>query len=189
VGYARAHIVDVNVTPYYHCVSRCVRRAYLCGADPLTGRSFDHRRQWIERRIFYLAKHFSIGVCAYAVMSNHVHIVLRVEEQLASSLSDDEIIDRWRAVYAVPDNFDRRPDRDALIALWRSRLSSISWFMRSLNEPLARMANKEDDCTGRFWEGRFKSQALLDWKAVIRCMAYVDLNPVRAGIAKQVDRL
>jgi hypothetical protein len=132
---------------------------------------------------------------AYAVMSNHFHIVLRSDPQQAWTWSDREVAERWLSLF--PGSISNRDNpaciERATLALLgnaerldvlRQRLGSISWFMRALNEPIARMANREDGCTGRFWEGRFKCQALLDEQAVLSCMAYVDLNPVRAGMCK-----
>ena len=195
---ARSQQVSLSETPYYHCISRCVRRAYLCGDDPVSGRNFDHRKQWLVIRIKELAARFAIDVCAYAVMSNHYHLVLHVDLADAESWSDEEVIKRWTALF--PSNgklietlYLNRKSKTAQKQLhkkieeWRSRLSDISWFMRCLNESIARRANREDECSGRFWEGRFKSQALLDEKALVTCMAYVDLNPVRAGITDALD--
>ncbi|WP_191602412.1 transposase [Marinomonas algicola] len=191
---ARSQQVSLSDTPYYHCISRCVRRAFLCGEDSVTGKSFEHRRGWIEARILFLAQLFSIDICAYAVMSNHLHIVLHVDEKQAKNWSTHEVLRRWHALHkgtlftqqyvrgdTMPDYAIELAERSA--EAYRERLSDISWFMRELNEPIARQANVEDGCTGRFWEGRFKSQALLDEASVLACMAYVDLNPIRANIA------
>ena len=100
---ARYRLVDTATTPYYHCISRCVRRAFLCGRDRFTGKNFDHRKQWILDRIQFLSSVFAIDVCAYAIMSNHFHLVLYVDVQSAQDWSSDEVIDRWLSLYKGPN--------------------------------------------------------------------------------------
>jgi len=186
--------VSLEDTPYYHCISRCVRRAFLCGTDAVTGFDFSHRRQWIVDRIKLLCTVFAVDLCAYAIMSNHYHIVIRIDAEQIKTWSNEEVARRWMQLFSGPllmHQYLGNADLTAaelesvadLLATWRERLSDLSWFMRCLNEPIARMANAEDHCKGRFWEGRFKSQALLDARAVLACMAYVDLNPIRAAMA------
>ncbi len=125
-------------------------------------------------------------------MSDHTHVVLRIDPSLPARWSDEEVALRWARLTrtlepARPAHIEARvrrlvckPDRLDEI---RRRLGDLSWFMRFLNECIARQANAEDRCSGRFWEGRFKCQALLDEASVLACMAYVDLNPIRAGMA------
>jgi hypothetical protein len=176
---------------WIHVISRCVRKAYLCG-----GRDgkWEYRRQWIEDRLKELTGVFAVEVAAYAVMSNHVHAVVRMLPEAASAWSAREVVERWLVVFGK--NAERmvvNGERDPVIehlaqnAAWvaerRARLADLSWFMRAFKEPLARRANAEDQCSGRFWEGRYASVPLLDQAAVIACMAYVDLNPVRARMA------
>ena len=196
---SRKTLVSLDATPYYHCVSRCVRRAFLCGDDTLTGNSYEHRRQWIQDRLLALADIFAIDIAAYAIMSNHYHLVLHIDRDTATNWSAAEVIEQWQRLFkgsVLSQRYSQqeklsRAEQDALnqqISEWRERLMSISWFMRCLNEPIARAANKEDNATGRFWEGRFKSQALLDEKALAACMAYVDLNPIRARMAKSPEQ-
>jgi len=190
---ARKTQISLEDTTYYHCIARCVRKAYLYGEDHVTGKNYEHRKQWILDRLSVLSDMFSINIAAYAIMSNHYHLVLHVDVQQAESWSDEEVIKRWLTLFkgvAVIDLYrqgliesDAQMDLvESTVAQWRERLTDISWYMRCLNEHIARLANKEDNCKGRFWEGRFKSQALLDETALLTCMAYVDLNPIRAGI-------
>ncbi|MCL9775476.1 transposase [Vibrio methylphosphonaticus] len=195
---ARSTQVSLQDTAHYHCISRCVRRAFLCGEDAYSGKSFEHRRLWLVERMRLLSQVFAIDVCAYAIMSNHYHLVLHVNTALAESWSHQEVAQRWTTLYKAPLLVSRWLGCElkskaeinktlALIGEWRERLTDISWFMRNLNEFVAREANKEEGCKGRFWEGRFKSQALLDEKALLSCMAYVDLNPVRADMAQSLE--
>jgi hypothetical protein len=196
---ARSRQISLQDTPYYHVVSRCVRRAYLCGDDAQSGQSYEHRRQWVVDKLGQLSRLFAIGVCAYAVMSNHYHLVLKVELDSTASWSEREVAERWAALFQLPLLVQRwyqgraliEPELvvvQQLIAQWRERLHSISWFVRLLNETLARQANREDGCKGHFWEGRFKSQALLTESALLACMAYVDLNPIRAALADRPEQ-
>ena len=190
---ARNHLISVDDTPYYHCVSRCVCKAFLCGSEGK--QCFEHRRGWIIERIKTLAATFSIDVAAYAVMSNHYHLVLRIDSEQPRLWSQQEVITRWLQIFKAPDIINRHNKSalttnaelnvvNTIVETWRERLGSISWFMKCLNAHIARKANSEDNCTGHFWEARFKSQALLDQTAVLACMAYVDLNPIRAQMAK-----
>lgn len=192
---ARRELVSIEATPYYHVISRCVRRAYLCGTDHFSGKNYEHRKAWVVERLRELDKVFTIDLCAYAVMSNHIHLVVRLDNARAKSLSDEALIRRWARLYQLPVLIQRYRKGECttqaelkavqeILSQWRERLTDLSWYMRSLNEHLARRANAEDGCTGRFWEGRFKSQALLDEAAVLTCMSYVDLNPIRAAIAE-----
>ena len=191
----RKQLISVTDTPYYHCISRCVRRAFLCGEDKFTGKSYEHRRAWVKDKIEFLSRVFALDISAYAIMSNHTHIVFFIDADKAQSWTDEEVVRRWLQLFKgtfIIQQYQRGDDipdylQETLletIVQYRKRLMDISWFMRILNEGIARQANLEDNCTGRFWEGRFKSQALLDDAAVAACMAYVDLNPLRAGIAK-----
>lgn len=191
---ARKTQVSLEATPYYHCISRCVRRAFLCGKDELTGRDYEYRRQWIEDRMLEISTIFSIDIAAYAILNNHYHVVVHIDQDRANKWSIREVCTRWHKLFAGND-LSRRLLKDEMLSSdeenrlaeiseeWRKRLFSLEWFMRCLNEPIARDANQEDQVTGRFWEGRYKSQALLDEKALAACLAYVDLNPIRAKMA------
>ncbi len=191
----RTEICAQDEVQAFHLINRCVRRTYLCGKDRKSGKDYSHRKQWIRERLEELAGIFGIDVLGFAVMSNHLHVVVRTRPDVVQEWSDDEITLRWWRLFpqrrnedhsaAEPTEFELNAIRNDKAGLKekRKRLADISWFMRCLAEPIARRGNKDDEVTGRFWEGRFKAQPLLDETALAACMAYVDLNPIRAGIA------
>src|SRR5262245_53501201 len=137
-----------------------------------------------------------MDVLGFAVLSNHLHVVVRNRPDVVQNWSDLEVARRWW--YVFPKRRDKagnpKPPTDVELQMImadperfaeiRQRLSSVSWFMRCLVEPIARSANREDLCTGRFWEGRYRCQPILDESALAACLAYVDLNPIRAGPAE-----
>jgi REP element-mobilizing transposase RayT len=185
---ARSQLVDVDVTRYYHCISRCVRGARLCGEG------FGHRKKWIEERLEKLAGCFAVSVCGFALMDSHLHVLVRLDGGEASSWSAEKVVRRWSVAYPPKTPLgkeieitqtwiDSQTKDKKRVELLRERLVCLGWFMKALKEPLSRMANKEDGCRGPFWESRYQSIAILDEEALLATCAYIDLNPLAAGIA------
>jgi len=159
----RSQQVSLSDTPYYHCISRCVRRTFLCGVDHSTHKDYSHRKQWIVERLALLSKTFAIEICAYSVMSNHLHLVLKINAPQAQKWHDETVIQHWEQLFSLPVLVERYHNGEChseaeqqraqeVIQLFRERLTDLSWFMRCLNEHIARQANAEDHCTGRFWD-------------------------------------
>ena len=189
---ARKYLIDRERGGFHHIVTRCVRRAWLCGKDRGNKRDYSYRKKWIEQYALELSEAFTVNVFAYAAMSNHYHLALEYRPQDALNLSDTEVARRW--LIAFPPREGRREAKyqallndPELIARRRTQLADLSWFMKCLNQRIAVRANREDDCTGKFWEGRFhSSKPLKSLRAVYGCMTYVDLNPVNAGASPDV---
>ncbi len=195
---ARQMQTAIAATPYFHCTARCVRGAMLWGNDESSGRDYSYRQQWALDKLRELAQVFTISVCAYALMPNHYHLVLYVNVSQAQSLSDQEVAQRWAQLFKLPESLQQLlagtakakelAEAKHVVQDLRNRLSDISWYLRSFNEAMARRINREEACQGRFWEGRFKSQAILDQAALLACCLYVDLNPLRAGLVANLQQ-
>ena len=186
---ARAHLVDASVTRWYHCVTRCVRRAFLLGEGGLD------RKGWIEHRLQELAQLFSVAVAGFAILDNRLHVLVRLDPDVAKRWSDEDVV-RRRGRLFPPRDKARQPipfSKDWVqarlkdskwVATARERLQSLSWFMKCLKEPLSRLANREEQTRGAFFGGRFKSVAILDEESLLATCTYIDVNPVVAGIAE-----
>jgi len=194
---ARRFLVNPNEVGVFHCISRCVRQAYLCGWDALRQRSLEHRRAWVRDRVKELTGVFAVDIFSCVVMSNHLHLALSTNPGRVAGWTDEEVAGRWLKLFPGPGGQRGQAAEAAVLAAFcqdaerlarcRQRLADVSWFMRCLNEPIARRANREDACKGRFWEGRFKCQRLENPAALLACMAYIDLHPVRAGRADTLE--
>lgn len=165
----RKNQIDLHATSYYHCTT-------YCGCSNETGKDYRHRKEWIFSQTKRLGSIFSIKICAYAIKKNRYHLVLFVDKKSADHWDEYDIRDRWgKLFYKDAEAWNSLPDDSKLkhhkTVLWNDRLMDINWFMRCLNQTIARLSSKK----GEFWEGRYKCQALLDDAAVLRAMAHVNL--------------
>ena len=187
---ARARLVDLSVARWYHCISRCVRRASLLGEGPV------NRKAWIEHRLEELSQIFAVTVGGFAVLDNHLHVLVRLDPEAADGWSDEDVVrrrgqlifrrDQARRVLPVSEQWVQdRLGHPAWVANARTQLKSLSVFMKCLKEPFARLANRQDKLRGAFFEERFKSIAIVDEEALLAIAVYIDLNPVAAGLARR----
>ena len=190
---ARSGSVDPLTPQFVHVWNRCVRRAFLCGRDRYSGKSYEHRRVWVRRRIEHLASCFGIDVITFAIMSNHTHQVLKTRPDVVATWDDRTVAIRWlsidpkkrngKPVQPTEAEINRILNDSKQVALLRRRLSDVSWWMRCFAQHISWRANREDDVTGHFWESRFCHEVITDQASLLACMIYVDLNPIRAGMA------
>lgn len=182
----RSQLVDPNVSRWYHCISRCVRQAFLlCEGF--------NRKKWLEERLCSVSGIFAVSVGSFAILDNHLHFLLRLDPDVAANWSAEEVVNRWarlhpprrrrKPVSVTPEWIAAEAQNTERVEVLRKRLCSLGWFMKEIKEPLARIANKEDNCKGAFFEGRYKSIILLDEESILSVSAYIDLNAVSAGTA------
>ncbi|MFL2870678.1 MAG: transposase [Pirellulaceae bacterium] len=193
-AYPRCKIIKQDRVGVYHVTTRCVQQMFLLGMDYLTGNDYGHRKSWIITWLKSLADVFLVDVCAFSILDNHVHLILRNRPDQLEELSDQDVANRLARLYsgerrlielpeiADPDVVKKYLNNRRLIKKKRGDLTDISVFMKVWEEAISRRANKEMKKTGHFWQGRFSSQVLEDDAAILACCAYVDLNPFRAGI-------
>jgi hypothetical protein len=155
---ARAHLVDPAVSRWYHCVTRCVRRAFLLGEGDTD------RKQWIENRLQDLAQLFAVSLGGFTVLDNHLHVLVRLDPEVAGGWSDEEVVRRWGGLFPPRDKARQplpvsdawvqgRLQDPAWVAMARQRLQSLSWFMKCLKEPLSRLVNRQENVRGAFLNG------------------------------------
>ena len=194
----RSDVIDEGAPGLYHIYSRTVRRAWLMGRDPITGKNYDHRRKILEEELKYLMARFAIECAAFSILSNHFHLLLRNRPDIVKEMSDEEVAQRWHEIApgdsgrrrdGKPPKFTRRKleamlaDKK-LIKKIRRRLSSISWLMQLMKQRVARMFNVEEEVSGRFWAGTFHAESIDSPEQLLATMTYIDANQFRAGMVK-----
>ena len=200
VRLARSEVFDPQEVAIAHLYNRTCRRCFLMGFDQVSGKNFDHRKAWIEEYLKQFAQAFGIDLLAYAILSNHFHLILRSRPDVVATWSDDEVARRWLMLCPhrrKSDGSPLPPSEPEIKSIAgcpikcqeiRERLSSFSWWMRLLCQRVAMRANHEEQESGRFFQDRFRATRLVDEASLLACASYVDLNVIRAAMAETLEQ-
>ncbi len=195
----RKDLFSWNEVQVAHVWNRVVRKCFLLGEDPVSGKNYDHRKVWIVELLDYYARFFGIDLLEYALLSNHFHLILRSRPDVVATWYDTEVAFRWLMICPVRRNADgspaepSEPEMNAIVndekrlGEIRSRLSDFSWWVRLVTQRIAQRANLEDEQEGKFWQARYKASLIEDEASLLACSAYVNLNPIRAALAERVE--
>lgn len=196
----RSEIFRPEEQAIVHVMNRCVRQCFLLGFDRKTGKNFGYRRAMFENELRKATGGFAIDMLTYAIMDNHFHLILRSRPDVVLAWDDLEVVLHWHKLCPMFWDADGQPTanppREMLaavaqdleqVAIWRKRLSDISWFLKLVSQKIAKWCNALDDAHGHFWEGRFKAILLLDERALLACSMYVDLNRIQAELAASLE--
>ena len=196
---ARAEVYAPDEVAVIHVTNHVVRRCYLLGNDPVSGKNFDHRKQWIEQDLKHYASCFGIDLLGYSVLSDQLHLILRSRPDVVELWDDAEVARRWLLLCPLrrdENGNPEKPDKAEIDSIRKDpkkleeiqlRMSDVGWWVRLLCQHIAVQANHEDQQSGKFWQSRFKAVRLLDDAAILACSAHVDLHPIRAGLAKTLE--
>ena len=197
VAFPRKDVVREGEVGIYHVWSRCAQQWHLMGQEEEWRIDFGHRRQWLESLLRYHSQVFAVDLANFSILSNHFHLVVRTRPDIVETWSDEMVAARWKLAWPEFDQeamtwsrevddrmIQRLVDDPKKFDLARKGLGSLSWFMARIKEAFSKLCNAEAGRSGAFWDERFGARELLDERAVLTCMSYVDMNQVKAGVAE-----
>lgn len=153
----------------YHVISRTTGQEFMLG---------DLEKEYLMNRIKLLSSVYFAKVFSFSILSNHFHLLVQMES--GDGYSDAEIERRFRRRYGSKRAFPKEE-----VAHYRAKWSDLSEYVKEIKQGFSYWYNRRHDRRGYFWSERFKSVVVEDGAALLSCMAYIDLNAVRANL---VDR-
>jgi len=191
----RRNTICLDECSCYHVITRCTRQLHLLADEDGGQDEGSQRKEFLLQQLKRLATFTAVGVAGFSLMDNHLHLLLKVDTDSARGWSDREVVRRWLGLHPPRDGYRQRVEvEDAHIdavlddpapervASLRTKLTSISQFMKELKQEVTQKINRLDNTVGSLWAGRFKSHQVKDEAQLLTTLAYIDLNPFAAGV-------